>query len=30
MVAAVRKLAEGVWRLFNLGEAFDPRWAFPT
>ena len=30
MVAAARKLAEGVWRLFKLGEAFDLRRAFPA
>jgi len=30
MVAAARKLAEGVWRLFVLGEAFDLRRAFPA
>jgi len=30
MVAAARKLAEGVWRLFHLGQAFDLRRAFPT
>jgi len=30
MVAAARKLAEGVWRLFALGEAFDLRRAFPS
>lgn len=30
MVAAGRKLAEGVWRLFALGEAFDLTRAFPT
>lgn len=30
MVAAARKLAEGIWRLFRLGEAFDLRRAFPA
>jgi transposase len=30
MVAAARKLAEGVWRLMKLGEAFDLRRTFPT
>lgn len=29
IVAAARKLAEGVWRLFALGEVFDLRRAFP-
>jgi transposase len=29
MVAAARKLAEGVWRLFALGECFDLSKAFP-
>jgi transposase len=29
IVAAARKLAEGVWRLFALGEAFDLAKAFP-
>lgn len=29
IVAAARKLAEAIWRLFNLGEAFDLRRAFP-
>lgn len=28
MVAAARKLAEGLWRLMNLGEAFDAARAF--
>lgn len=28
MVAAARKLAEGIWRLLKLGEAFDLRRAF--
>jgi transposase len=28
MVAAARKLAEGIWRLMNLGEAFDAARAF--
>lgn len=28
MVAAARKLAEGIWRLFDLGEAFDVARAF--
>ena len=28
MVAAARKLAEGIWRLFHLGEAFDVTRAF--
>jgi transposase len=30
MVAAARKLAEGVWRLMKLGEAFDLERAFPA
>lgn len=30
MVAAARKLAEGVWRLFALGESFDLRRMFPA
>lgn len=30
MVAAARKLAEAVWRLFALGEAFDLKRAFPV
>ena len=30
MVAAARKLAEGIWRLMKLGEAFDLRRTFPT
>lgn len=30
IVAAARKLAEGVWRLFALGEAFDLARAFPV
>jgi transposase len=30
IVAAARKLAEGVWRLFAWGEAFDLKRAFPT
>jgi len=30
MVAAARKLAEAIWRLFSLGQAFDLRRAFPT
>jgi transposase len=30
IVAAARKLAEGTWRLFALGEAFDLAKAFPT
>lgn len=30
IVAAARKLAEGIWRLFTLGEAFDLRRAFPA
>lgn len=30
IVAAARKLAEGVWRLFALGEAFDLGRAFPV
>jgi transposase len=30
VVAAARKLAEGVWRLLAWGEAFDLRRAFPT
>jgi hypothetical protein len=30
IVAAARKMAEGVWRLFAWGEAFDLRRAFPT
>jgi transposase len=30
MVAAARKLAEGIWRLFRLGEAFDLARAFPA
>jgi hypothetical protein len=29
IVAAARKLAEGVWRLFALGEEFDLARAFP-
>jgi transposase len=29
LVAAARKLAEGIWRLFHLGEEFDLRKAFP-
>jgi transposase len=29
IVAAARKLAEGVWRLFNYGEVFDLARAFP-
>lgn len=29
-VAAARKLAEGIWRLFELGEEFDLARAFPT
>jgi transposase len=29
-VAAARKLAEGIWRLFQLGEEFDLTRAFPT
>jgi hypothetical protein len=28
-VAAARKLAEGIWRLFQLGEEFDLAKAFP-
>jgi transposase len=30
LVAAARKLAEGVWRLFNYGEVFDLKKAFPV
>lgn len=30
IVAAARKLAEGVWRLFALGEAFELEKAFPV
>jgi hypothetical protein len=30
IVAAARKLAEGVWRLFAMGEAFDLARAFPV
>ena len=30
IVAAARKLAEGVWRLFALGEVFDLARAFPV
>jgi hypothetical protein len=30
IVAAARKLAEGVWRLFAMGEAFDLTRAFPV
>lgn len=30
MVAAARKLAEAVWRLFALGEVFDLKRAFPV
>ncbi|HEX8998593.1 MAG TPA: IS110 family transposase [Blastocatellia bacterium] len=30
VVAAARKMAEGVWRLFSLGEAFDLAKAFPV
>ena len=30
IVAAARKLAEGVWRLFAMGEAFDLRRALPV
>lgn len=30
IVAAARKLAEGIWRLLAWGEAFDLRRAFPT
>lgn len=30
IVAAARKLAEGVWRLFNYGEAFNLAAAFPV
>lgn len=30
LVAAARKLAEGVWRLFSYGEAFDLKKAFPV
>ncbi len=30
IVAAARKLAEGVWRLFALGEVFDLKRAFPV
>lgn len=30
IVAAARKMAEGVWRLFALGEAFDLAKAFPV
>jgi len=30
MVAAARKLAEAIWRLFSLGQAFDLRRAFPA
>ena len=30
VVAAARKMAEGVWRLFALGEAFDLSRAFPV
>jgi len=29
LVAAARKLAEGVWRLFQYGEVFDLKRAFP-
>lgn len=29
MVAAARKWAESIWRLFALGEAFDLRRVFP-
>lgn len=29
-VAAARKIAEGIWRLFHLGEEFDLQRAFPT
>ena len=29
-VAAARKLAEGIWRLFELGEEFDLAKAFPS
>lgn len=29
IVAAARKLAEGIWRLFNYGESFDLSRAFP-
>jgi transposase len=29
IVEAAKKLAEGVWRLFNLGEVFDLKKAFP-
>ncbi len=29
IVAAARKLAEGIWRLFNYGEGFDLAQAFP-
>jgi len=30
IVAAARKLAEGVWRLFAMGEVFDLKRAFPA
>jgi transposase len=30
IVAAARKLAEAIWRLFTLGQAFDLRRAFPA
>jgi len=30
LVAVARKLAEGIWRLFRYGEAFDVRKAFPA